>query len=277
MKALILKLLNPIPNIKMVFDNHFLLGQLIRRNFEGRFKGSYLGAVWSIVQPLMMLSVYTFVFTYVLKCKFGVKIEDERTGAFAIIMFCGMAVFNIFSDTVSSCSTIINTNSNLVKKVVFPLELLPLSQAVVCFIFGLIWFFLLLSGVIFILHNLSWYALLLPVMLIPLFLFSCGCGLIVAAFGVYIRDLPYVIGVILQVLFFMTPIFYSVKVVPKSFQVVLYLNPLCEMVEQTRIVFLYGDQPNWLYVGVLWLGSLLVLHSGFLLFRKLKKGFSDVL
>ena len=277
MAGLILKILNPIPNIKMVIDNHFLLGQLVRRNFESRFKGSYLGLIWSFVQPLMMLSVYTFVFTYVLKAKFGVKIEDERTGAFAIIMFCGMAVFNTFSDTVNSCSTIVNSNSNLVKKVVFPLELLPFSQAIVCLIFGLIWFVLLLFGVIFILRTLSWTALLLPVMLIPLFLFSCGCGFIVAALGVYIRDLPYMIGVILQILFFMTPIFYSVKIVPERFQIFLYLNPLCELVEQTRIVFLYGDQPNWLYVGILWLGSLLVLHFGFLLFRKLKKGFADVL
>ena len=277
MKALLLKIVNPIPNIKMIIQNHFLLGQLVRRNFEGRFKGSYLGLIWSFVQPLMMLSVYTFVFTYVLKAKFGVKIEDERVGAFAIIMFCGMAVFNVFSDTVNSCSTIVISNSNLVKKVVFPLELLPLSQAIVCFIFGLIWFVLLLVGVVLILQSLSWYALLVPVMLVPLFFFSCGCGFIVAAFGVYIRDLPYVISVVLQILFFMTPIFYSVKFVPERFQLFLYLNPLCEMVEQTRIVFLYGDQPNWLYVGILWVGSLLVFHFGFLLFRKLKKGFADVL
>ena len=277
MKTFLLKVIDPLPGIRMVIDNRFLLGQLVRRNFEARFKGSYLGLVWSFVQPLMMLAVYTFVFTFVLKAKFGVPIEDTRMGAFAIIMFCGMSVFNIFSDTVNSCATIINSNSNLVKKVVFPLELLPLSQAVVCFIFGLIWFFLLLFGVIFILHSLSLRALLLPVMLVPLFLFSCGCGFIVSAFGVYIRDLPYMIGVILQILFFMTPIFYSVKSVPEKFQIFLYLNPLCEMVEQTRIVFLYGAPPNWLYVGILWAGSLLVLHFGFLLFRKLKKGFADVL
>lgn len=277
MKSLLLKLINPIPDVKLVLDNLFLLSQLVRRNFEARFKGSYLGLVWSFVQPLMMLSVYTFVFTYILKAKFGVRIEDGRAGAFSLIMFCGMAVFNTFSDTVSSCSTIIISNSNLVKKVVFPLVLLPLSQAMVCFIFGLIWFFLLLFGVIFILHSLSWTALLLPVMLVPLFLFSAGCGFIVAAFGVYIRDLPYIVGVILQVLFFMTPIFYSVKIVPERFQLFLYLNPLCEMVEQTRVVFLYGDLPNWYYVAILWVGSLLVFHWGFLLFRKLKKGFADVL
>ena len=160
MKTFLLKVIDPLPGIRMVIDSRFLLGQLVRRNFEARFKGSYLGLVWSFVQPLMMLAVYTFVFTFVLKAKFGVPIEDTRMGAFAIIMFCGMSVFNIFSDTVNSCATIINSNSNLVKKVVFPLELLPLSQAVVCFIFGLIWFFLLLFGVIFILHSLSLRALL---------------------------------------------------------------------------------------------------------------------
>ncbi|MBQ9336577.1 MAG: ABC transporter permease [Lentisphaeria bacterium] len=272
-----MKLINPLPCIKLMVENRFLLGQLVHRNFEARFKGSYLGLIWSFVQPLMMLSVYTFVFTYVLKAKFGVPIEDTRPGAFPMIMFCGMAVFNIFSDTVNSCSTIVNTNSNLVKKVVFPLELLPMSQALVCFIFGLIWFFLLMFGVIFILNSLRWTALLVPLMLVPLFLFSAGCGFIVSAFGVYIRDLPYMIGVVLQILFFMTPIFYSVKSVPPQFQVFLYLNPLCEMVEQTRVVFLYGQFPNWSYVVILWLGSILVFHFGFLLFSKLKKGFADVL
>ena len=277
MNSLFLKLFNPIPHIKIVVKNHFLLGQLVRRNLESRYKGSLLGTVWSFVQPLMMLSIYTFVFTFVLKSKFGIPLEEEKSGAFAIIMFCGMAVFNIFSESVLSCSTIIISNQNLVKKVIFPLELLPIAQVISTLTFGLVWFLLLFIGVVVILHNLSWTMLLLPVMIIPLLLISCGCGFFVASLGVYLRDLPYMIGVFLQMLFFMTPIFYPVKALPEKYRLILYLNPLTEIIEQTRIIFLYGQRPNWRYIAILWVGALLLYHFGYLWFRKTKKGFADVL
>lgn len=277
MLKIFLKLINPTPEIKVIVDNGFLLRQLIRRNLESRYKGSFLGMLWSFAQPLLMLSVYTFVFTFVLKSKFGIPLEEEQSGAFAIIMFCGMTVYNIFSESISACSTLIISNQNLVKKVIFPLELLPIAQVISSMIFGLVWFLLLFIGVAFILHNLSWSMLMLPVMIVPLLLISCGCGIFVASLGVYIRDLPYMIGVFLQILFFMTPIFYPVKALPAEYRLILYLNPLTEVVEQTRIIFLYGDKPNWLYIAVLWGGGLILCHFGFLWFKKTKKGFADVL
>ena len=230
-----------------------------------------------ISQPLMMLSIYTFVFTFVFKSKFGIPLEEEKAGAFAIIMFCGMAVFNIFSESVLSCSTIIISNQNLVKKVIFPLELLPVAQVISTLTFGLVWFLLLFVGVVLVLQNLSWTMLLLPVMIIPLLLISCGCGFFVASLGVYLRDLPYMIGVFLQMLFFMTPIFYPVKALPEKYRLILYLNPLTEIIEQTRIIFLYGQKPNWRYIAILWIGALLLYHFGYLWFKKTKKGFADVL
>ena len=277
MKHILLKLISPMPEIRLFRDNWFLLFQLTRRNLEARYKGSLLGTIWSFIQPLLMLSIYTFVFTFVLKSKFGMPIEEERAGAFAIIMFCGMTVFNTFSECVLNCSTVIVSNQNFVKKVIFPLELLPIAQVITSMIFALAWFILLFLGVALILRNLSWTMLMLPLMIVPLLLLSCGCGYFVASLGVYLRDLPYAIGVFMQILFFMTPIFYPVKMVPERFQLALYLNPLTEIVEQTRIIFLYGDKPNWLYIGILWAGALILFHLGFLWIAKTKKGFADVL
>ena len=272
-----MNIFNPLLEIRMFGRNLFLLKQLVRRNLESRYKGSVLGMFWSVAQPLLMLSVYTFVFTFVLHSKFGSPIENENKGAFAIIMFCGMTIFNLFSESVSACSTLIISNQNLVKKVIFPLEILPIAQVISTMLLGLVWFLLLFLGAFFILKTLSLTMLLLPVVIIPLLLVSCGCGFFASSLGVYLRDLPYIIGVILQVLFFMTPIFYSMKAIPEKFRLILYLNPLTEIVEQTRIIFLYGGRPNWLYIGILWAGSLMLFHAGYLWFMKTKKGFADVL
>ncbi len=119
--------------------------------------------------------------------------------------------------------------------------------------------------------------LLLPVTLFPLLIFSCGIGFFVSSLGVYLRDLQYLTGVLLQILFFMTPIFYPIQAVPHPFQRFLYINPLCELIEQTRKFFLYGHSPDWIYVGFLWAGAIFVFQLGLMWFVKTKKGFSDVL
>ena len=277
MKALLLKIVNPIPNIKMIIQNHFLLGQLVRRNFEGRFKGSYLGLIWSFVQPLMMLSVYTFVFTYVLKAKFGVKIEDERVGAFAIIMFCGMAVYTVFAESVTLNVMSVVCNVNLFKKVIFPLEILPLAQVISSTILTLLWFLLLLIGVILVYGKVYLTMLLLPLILLPLGCFSLGISYFVASVGVFVRDTQHVVGVILQILFFMTPIFYPISALPEQYRWPLKINPLGYLIEDCRRIFIFGQLPDWGMLGISALLSLLILHLGFFWFCKTKKGFADVL
>lgn len=262
---------------RLIFQYRELLLQMVKRTIASRYRGSALGLFWSIAQPLMMLSVYTFVFTYVLKAKFGIPLEDSKPGAFSIIMFCGMAVYNIFSESVAGCCSLIAGNQNLVKKVIFPLELLPIIQVMASLFFGLFWFILLFLGAVFLLQSVSWTMFFLPLTLIPLLLFTCGICFIVASLGAFLRDLQHFIGVILQVLFFMTPIFYSVKAIPEKYRIFLYMNPLCELVEQTRAIFLYGDYPNWSYLTILWLGAIVIFHLGFVWFVKTKKGFADVL
>jgi len=259
-----------------IWKNRALLKQLVRRNVSTRYRGSMLGLLWSFVQPLMMLCVYTFVFSVVFKARWGVNLTHSQ-GAFAIIMFCGMALYTVFSDCVNGSCSVITGNPNFVKKVIFPLEMLPLTQCISAFIFGLVWILLLFLGAVFIFGKLSFTMLLLVLILIPLFLFSLGISYFVASLSVYIRDTAYVVQVILQILFFMTPIFYPIQAVPAPYRRLLEINPLTILIEQARKVFLFGTLPDWFFLGIAFLISLLVLHCGFIWFFKTKKGFADVL
>lgn len=256
--------------------NRSLLWQFVKRNVSARYKGSVLGLFWSFVHPMMMLCVYTFVFSVVFKSRWGVDTGGGR-GAFAIIMFCGLALFNIFSEAVNLNCGIVVGNTNLVKKVIFPLEILPMSQTIASFAVGMVWFFLLFLGAVFIFGKLSFTMLLLPLILLPLFLFTLGVSFFVSSLSVYVRDTPYLVGVLLQILFFMTPIFYPIAAIPERFRWPLQLNPLTILIEEARKVFLYGELPDWRFLGAAFLISLLALHLGFLWFHKTKKGFADVL
>ena len=268
-------LFNPVLFFRIIKENRFLLWQLVLRNISIRYRGAFLGLLWSFVQPLLMLCVYTFVFSVVFKARWG-GTESGR-GAFAIIMFCGMALFSVFSESVSSSCRIILGNQNYVKKVIFPLEILPLAQCLSTFILGFAWLVLLFFGTVFVYGSLNWTMLLLPLILIPLFLFTCGICFFVAFLGVYLRDTQYIVGVILQILFFMTPIFYSINSVPARYRWPLQMNPLTILIEEARRIFLFGKLPNWTFLGIAFLIGVVVLHLGFVWFYKTKRGFADVL
>lgn len=273
----ILHLLDPRLGIRLVVQHRNLLLQLLKRNIAVRYRGSSLGLVWSFAQPLMMLAVYTFVFGVVFKARWGTGSFNDSNAAFPLIMFCGMAVFNIFSESVNNCSTLIVGNPGFVKKVIFPLEILPMAAVLTSLVFGLAWFLLLLLGVGLFLGDLSWTVFLLPVTLVPLLLFTTGIALLVASLGVYLRDVQQIVGIITQILFFMTPIFYPITLVPEKIRWVLQINPLSAMVEQTREMLLYGRTPNWLVCLGLLVLSGIVFQLGLAWFSKTKKGFADVL
>jgi lipopolysaccharide transport system permease protein len=270
------KYLNPFGTLWGIWKGRDLLRQLIRRNIEVRYKGTMMGLVWMIVTPLVMLAVYTFVFGVVFKARWGVGFGDSKA-AFALIMFCGMAVFNIFSESVNGSVGIVAGNPNYVKKVVFPLKLLPVSSVLSACFFGLIWIGILLLGVVIFFHKICFSAIFLPLILIPLVLFSCGIAWFVASLGVFIRDLSHAIGIILQVLYFMTPIFYSVEMVPEKVRPILLLNPLTPIVQSARQVLMYDQWPDWHALGIVTLLSMTVFQLGYFWFMKTKRGFADVL
>ena len=273
----LVKLFNQLIGIKIILENRDLLFQLVKRNIAARYKGSVLGLFWSLVQPLMMLTVYTFVFSVIFKGRWGADCSSDSTAAFAMIMFCGMAVFNIFSESISASCGLITGNPNYVKKVIFPLEILPIAQVAAAIILGLIWFGLLLIGASIFMQSLAWTMLLLPLVLIPLILLSCGLSFLVASLSVFFRDIQHLIGVIIQILFFMTPIFYPIQAIPEQYRWVMQINPLSSIVEQTRTIFLYGKMIDWTMYGTGLLISLAIFQLGLVWFIKTKKGFADVL
>lgn len=267
---------SPVFFVRILINNKALLKQLVLRNISLRYKGSLLGFLWTFLIPLIMLSVYTFIFSVVFKSRWNVDAGDNR-GSFAIIMFCGISMYNMFSESISSSCSAIVGNPNFVKKVIFPLELLPLAQTISSFIVGLVWFLLVFLGTVFIFGKVGFTMLILPLVLLPLFLFSLGFSYFVASISVYIRDTQYIVGVVLQVLFFMTPVFYPIQAVPEKFRFVLQLNPLAVLIEQARNVFLFGNYPDWSQLGIVFLVSYIVFQLGFIWFMKIRKGFADVL
>lgn len=273
----IITLLNPFIGIRIIYNNHDLLKQMLIRNITSRYHGSVLGFIWSFVHPLTMLTVYTFVFGIIFKARWGIESFKDNNAAFPLIMFCGMSVFNIFSESINSSTTIIVNNQSYVKKVVFPLELLPLCNVLTSFIFGIAWFSLLFAGTLIFLRQISWTMLLLPLPLLTLLLFSTGLSFLVASLGVYLRDIQQLVGIITQILFFMTPIFYPTTMVPESLRWIIYINPLSTIVEQIRQLFLYGQFPDIIISITLLIISLIIFQLGLAWFIKTKKGFADVL
>ena len=270
------KYLNPLSTLSGIWKGRDLLGQLVRRNIEIRYKGTMMGLVWMVVTPLVMLAVYTFVFGVVFKARWSAGLGDSKA-AFALVMFCGMTVFNIFGESVNGSVGIVTGNPNYVKKVVFPLELLPVSAVLSACFFGLIWIGILLLGIVLFLHKFCLASVCLPLVFIPLLLFSCGISWFVASLGVFLRDLAHVVGILLQVLYFMTPIFYSVEMVPESLRPILLLNPLTTLVQSARQVLMFGQWPGWHALGIVTLLSMAVFQLGYFWFMKTKRGFADVL
>lgn len=272
-------LINIAAPFKLISDNRELLRQLVKRNIYGRYKGTVGGLAWSVIQPLLMLAVYTFIFSVVFKARWGNLPSGGLDGsyAFSVIMFCGMTVFSVFSESITAAPMLIVGNPNYVKKVIFPIEILPIAQVISSMIINLIWMAILFIGAVFLLNSLSWTMLLLPVIFIPFLFFTAGLSFFVASLGVYFRDLAYVTGIIVQILFLLTPIFYSTQMVPEKFQFVLQLNPLTWVVEETRSVFLFKQLPNWDAIIVIIIMSFVTFQLGYVWLNKTKKGFADVL
>jgi len=258
-----------------LWNNRGLLLLLIKREIAARYRGSMLGLFWSLLNPLLMLSVYTFIFGVVMQARWGTA--GASTAEFAMILFAGLLVYMFFAECVTRAPSLILANANYVKKVVFPLEILPwvafgaaLFQMAISFIVWLAFYF-------FIFGTPPMTALLFPVVLIPLFMLTMGVSWFLASLGVFLRDVTQVVGVAVTALLFLTPIFYPLTALPARFLKLFYLNPLTFVVEYARAVLIYGVMPDWQFWGVLTALSALAMWLGFIWFQKTRKGFADVL
>lgn len=253
-----------------------LIWQMTKREVTGRYKGSFFGLAWSLFNPLMMLIVYTFVFSIVFKTRWG---TDPNAGKadFAIVLFIGLIVFNLFSECIGRAPTLITSNVNYVKKVVFPLEILAFVNFLAALFHAIISFTVLLLAIIIFKQHIHITILLLPIIILPLMLAILGLSWILAALGVFVRDIAQTIGIIISVLMFMSPVFYPIAALPPTFQKIIMLNPLAYMIEEARKVVFWGYEPNWVMLTInLVIGSIVCI-IGFSFFQKVRKGFADVL
>lgn len=256
--------------------NRQLIAQMAKREVVGRYRGSVMGLAWSFFNPILMLVVYTFVFSTVFKARWGVGGEETQVD-FAVVLFVGMIVHGLFAECVNRAPQLIISNTSFVKKVVFPLETLPWVAMGSTLFHTAISLVVLLAMQLILDARLPWTALLLPLVLLPLIFATMGFAWFLAATGVYVRDIGQTTGIFTTVLLFVSPVFYPTSALPENFQRALMLNPLTFIIEQARQVVIWGRLPDWIGLGVYSLASLTIAWAGFWWFQKTRRGFADVL
>ena len=268
--------LRPATLVRTLWVHRDLIRQLTWRNVLLRYRGSALGIVWSFILPLLMLAVYTFVFGIVFQSRWP-NAKDQSTAGFALTLYCGLVVYALFAETLGVAPQLIVGNPNYVKKVVFPLEILPFCSLGAVLLQALINIAALLICVALFMRTVSSTLYLFPLVLLPLLMFTLGLAWFTASLGVYVRDIGQIMGVLLQVLMFLSPIFYSIEHVPKAFRLAMRANPLTIIVESSRNTLLWSQPPDWRWLAALVVVSLAVMQLGYVWFMKTRRGFADVL
>lgn len=267
---------SPVAIFTSLRTNRQLIWQMTKREIAGRYRGSLIGGAWSFIYPLLMLAIYTFVFSVVFKSRWGGDKNESKT-EFAIVLFAGMIVYNIFSEVVNRAPSLIIENTNFVKKVVFPLEILPwVSMGASLFHAGASLLVLLVAQLLF-KTSIPWTILLLPFVLLPLITFSMGLAWFLASIGVFVRDIGQITSVITSVLMFLSALFYPISALPPEYQPLLKFNPLVFIISESRKVLVFAAYPDWSEWAILFCISLLVAFTGFWWFQKVRKGFADVI
>lgn len=260
-----------------VYKHRYLIAQMIRREISRRYQGSALGLAWSFLYPLLMLVVYTFVFSVVFKARWGGGEVTESRVDFAIILFAGLIVFNLFAEIVNNAPSLILGNVNYVKKVIFPLEILPLVSAGAVFFNSLISLLVLMVAQLLFKGRVPLTALYFPLVVLPLLMLGLGISWFLSALTVYIRDIAQITSIFTSILMFVSAVFFPVTSLPEKYQTIMFFNPVAVVVSESRKVLVFGETPNWAMLGVLLLFGALVASAGYWWFQKTRKGFADVL
>jgi len=266
---------SPFAFMQSIYRNRALIFSLTTREVLGRYRGSVLGILWSFFNPILMLVVYTFFFSYVFKARWGEGSDSKIE--FALILFAGLIIFNLFSECIARAPNIILSNTNYVKKVIFPLEILPIvNLTAACFhllISFSVWlvFYLLFFGIP------SITILLFPVILLPMLLLVLGLSWFLTSLGVYLRDVSQLTNLLITALMFLSPIFFSLSVLSVEIQSYLLLNPLTQEIEMMRGILVWGKAPQWSSYFIYLIFTSFFAWLGFAWFQKTRKGFADVI
>jgi lipopolysaccharide transport system permease protein len=255
-------------------ENADLIMQLTRREIAARYRGSALGVAWSFVTPILMLAIYTFVFSVVFQTRWAVTLNSRFE--FALVLFAGLIVYTLFAECIGRAPALMFENPSYIKRIVFPVEALAWVSVLNALFNAAIAFAILLAAYLFTVGVPPATAVLLPLVIAPLVLLILGSVWFLAATGVYLRDVRQLVGVILPVLMFASPLFYPISALPERFRGYMKLNPLATAMEQVRGIVLFGHLPDWTWLAISLALSLVVAWGGLVWFLVTKRGFADV-
>lgn len=262
--------------LRIVDRHRHLIWLMVWRDIQGRYRGSLLGVLWTFITPLIMLGIYTFVFTVVFQARWELDVAGTRSN-FAIVLFVGLVIHGLMGEVLQRSPGVLLENANYVKRVVFPLEILPLVTCMSALFHFCISLLVVLLAMV--LLGAPWHAtvFLLPLTVLPLLPLLLGLAWGLAAIGVYLRDVGQITGLLTTVLLFVSPVFFPVDALGRPFQVLMMFNPLTIIIEESRAVLLLGQMPNVLLLSGYWLVACLACWLGYRLFTRARRGFADVL
>lgn len=260
----------PLWELPRRFD---LILSLARRELAARYKGSVLGIVWAVLTPIVMIAIFTFIFAGIFKAKFGI---NDSHWDYALYLFCGLLPWNAFQESLSLSSNAIVNSANLVKRVVFPLETLPVSQTLAALANQMFGTAALLLAIVIIRHELHWTTLYLPLLLIPQLLLTLGGAWLLASLGVFIRDIAQGISLVLMAWMYLTPIIYPETILPEEYRPIVNLNPFTPFIRSYRRIMLDGLGPDWLGLAYFSVFAVVVFVLGYWWFARTRKNFADV-
>jgi len=265
---------NPLSLVRTVAVQRELVFELVRGDIAGRYRGSVLGLLWSLASPLLLLGAFTFVFGTIFQSRWGSGAVGH--GEYALLLFPGILLHGLMAEAVTRAPGLVTAVPNYVKKVVFPLELLPLVAVTVAFFHALIAFVVLVGALVVVHGGLPVTALALPLILLPYVSLILGVTWILAALGVYLRDISQIMGLVTMLLMFLSPVLYPASALPEPYRTWLWLNPLTLPLEETRGVLIEGRWPAWGALAIYAMVAAAVACAGYWWFQKTRKGFADV-
>ncbi len=253
---------------KNLYNYRELIKTSVKKDVGGKYKHSFLGVLWSFINPLLQITVYAIIFPLIMR---------NQIPHYTVFMVCGLIPWTYFSNVLNRSSWVIIENGNILKKVYFPREILPLSLSLSETVNFLISSIIILAFVLFQGMGLSIYVLFYPLILLVQFVLQFGIGLILSSVTVYIRDLQHFIGVLLQLFFYATPIVYSSESIPENYKWILQLNPMTYVIDGYRDIFYYHTKPDIADLGVVLVIGIVVTIIGYMIFNKLQKRFAEEL
>jgi lipopolysaccharide transport system permease protein len=259
---------------RSLWRNRGLIRSMVRRDILARYRGSFGGALWTFLNPLLMMTTYFFVFGVVFQAKFA---GDTSRSGYVLYFLAGMLPWLAFAEAVGRSPYVMLDYRNLVKKLVFPLDTLPVNLVIAGAVTETVGLIIFVAGLLIARGAIPWTVVWLPALLIPQLLFTAGLCWFLAALGVFVRDLGQIVGFVLTVWLYLTPIFYSEAQVPKAVSAFFVFNPMAALVRGYRAIFLENRGPDPFVLGVLWVGSIALGVAGYAWFHRLRRSFADTI